>query len=294
MAPKAAKTRFATVFSRLQPYRLWVQTAFLMVWLAPFGLAYHGVCAPVFHCYACPLATFACPIGVLANFAALHMIPFVAIGTLVLFGALLGSLFCGWACPFGWLQDLGAKVPVRKFELPRWTGHFRFVVLGLFVLAIPYLFGEGHPLFICRICPAGGVEAAIPNIARQAATGQPVLWPSAVKLAIIGAFLGAILFIRRPWCRVLCPLGVIFSGFNKASGLFLQFEPGKCTSCGRCTKLCQYNIDPEKSPNDLRCIRCLECTRCHLGALTPQTILHRRRTSSALPAASPAKPELSK
>jgi len=272
----AAKTRIASFFARLQPYRLWVQTAFLMLWLAPFGLAYHGLCAPVFHCYACPLATFSCPIGVLANFAALHMIPFVAIGTLVLFGALLGSLFCGWACPFGWLQDLGAKVPIRKFELPRWTGHLRFVVLGLLVLAIPYFFGEAHPLFICRVCPAGGVEAAIPAVGKQAWAGQPILWPSAIKLTIIGVFLVAILFTRRPWCRVFCPLGAIFSGFNKASFLFLRFEPGKCTSCGRCTKSCPYNIDPEKSPNDVRCIRCFECTRCHLDALTPATVLHPR------------------
>jgi ferredoxin-type protein NapH len=79
----------------------------------------------------------------------------MTIGMLVVVGALAGSLFCSWACPFGLLQNLGAKIPVRKFELPRWTGHFRFVVLGLTVLAIPYLFGEEHPLFVCRICPAG-------------------------------------------------------------------------------------------------------------------------------------------
>ncbi len=82
----AERTRFAGVFARLQPYRLWIQSAFLFVWLGPFGLRYHGVCAPVFHCYACPLATFACPIGVLANFSALHLIPFMTIGLLVLFG----------------------------------------------------------------------------------------------------------------------------------------------------------------------------------------------------------------
>jgi ferredoxin-type protein NapH len=270
----AERTKFAGVFARLQPYRLWVQSAFLIVWLGPFGLRYHGICAPVFHCYACPLASFACPIGVLANFSALHVIPFMTIGVLVVCGALVGSLFCGWACPFGWLQDLGAKAPFRKFELPRWTGHFRFVVLGVTVLAIPYLYGETHPLFICRVCPAGGLEGALPSVARQAWTGQQILWPNAIKLSIIGVFLGSILFFRRPWCRVLCPLGVIFSAFNRASGFFLRVDHSACTDCQRCRKLCQYNIDPEKSPNDLRCIRCLECTRCPSGALTPGTILH--------------------
>jgi len=32
--------------------------------------------------------------------------------------------------------------------------------------------------------------------------------------------------------------------------------------------LCEYGIEPEKSPNDLRCNRCLECIGCGPGALT--------------------------
>jgi len=278
----AKKTRFAGVFARLQPYRLWIQTAFLAVWLLPIGARLHGFCAPVFHCYACPLATFGCPIGMLAEAGAVHVIPFVTIGLLILFGALVGSLFCGWACPFGWLQDLAAKVPTPKFEVPRWMGHFRFVVLGGAVLAIPYLYGIEHPLFICLFCPAGAIEAAGPKIVGQAAAGQPIDWPNVLKLTVTGLFIVTIFFFRRPWCRVLCPLGAIFSAFNRASAFFLRLDRSKCTECGRCSKLCQYNIDPEKSPNDLRCIRCLECTRCNLGALTPATILHSRKTTPAV------------
>jgi polyferredoxin len=282
MAIVAERTRFAGVFARLQPYRLWIQTAFLAVWLAPIGTRLHGYCAPVFHCYGCPLATFGCPIGMLAHFTT----PFIVVGMLILFGALLGSLFCGWACPFGWLQDLAAKVPTPKFDPPRWMGHLRFVVLGVFVLAIPGLFGIEHPLSICMICPAGALEAALPSVLSQALAVEQVFWPNTLKLTITGIFLVAIFFIRRPWCRVLCPLGVILASFNRVSGFFLRFDRGKCTTCGRCTKLCKYNIDPEQSPNDLRCIRCLECTRCKLGALTPATILHRQ----AKPAADPVPP----
>ncbi|MEN6577912.1 MAG: 4Fe-4S binding protein [Phycisphaerales bacterium] len=282
MASVAEKMRFAGVFAWLQPYRLWIQTAFLAVWLLPIGTRLHGICAPVFHCYGCPLATFGCPIGMLAHAGALHLIPFMTIGLLILFGAFVGSLFCGWACPFGWLQDLAAKIPTPKFELPRWTGHFRFVVLGATVLAIPYLFRDvEHPFFICMVCPAGGLEAGLPSVVNQAAVGQQIDWPNTLKLTITGVFLVAILFFRRPWCRVLCPLGVIFSAFNRVSAFFLRFDRAKCTECGRCGSLCQYNIEPEKSPNDLRCIRCLECTRCNLGALAPQTILHRRRKPPA-------------
>jgi ferredoxin-type protein NapH len=255
---------------------MWIQTAFLLVWLDPLALRLHGFCAPVFHCYSCPLATFACPIGVLANFSALHLFPFVALGLLIAVGAVFGSMVCGWACPFGLLQDLAAKTPTPKFDLPRWTGHLRYVVLAGAVLLVPFFFGETHPLFICKLCPAGALEGGIPDMVQQAAAGQPVVIPGLLKLAVLFAFLGAIFFVRRPWCRILCPLGAIFSLFNRVSVFFLRVDPPRCTDCHRCHKLCELGLQPDKAPNDSRCIRCLECTRCGPEALTLDTILPRR------------------
>ena len=264
--------------ARLLPWRTWIQTAFLLVWLDPLGLRLHNMCGPVFHCYACPLATFACPIGVIAQFAAIGIFPFVTVGFLVVIGAVFGSLICGWVCPFGLLQDLTAKVPTPKLELPKWTGHLRYVVLIGTVLAIPYFFGEGHRLFICRVCPAGALEKAVPDMAQQAIAGQQIAWPNALKLTILALFLIAIFFTKRPWCRVLCPLGAIFSLFNRISAFFIRFKADKCTNCLECHKFCEYNIEPEKSSNDLRCIRCLECTECRFDALTAATFVLRRKS----------------
>jgi hypothetical protein len=85
MVAMAASTRLGLT-ARLVRWRVWIQAGFLLVWLDPFMLRLHNVCGPVFHCYSCPLATFACPIGVLANFSAIHVVPLVAIGTLVVVG----------------------------------------------------------------------------------------------------------------------------------------------------------------------------------------------------------------
>jgi len=263
--------------AKLLGWRTWIQAAFLLVWLDPMSLRLHNVCGPVFHCYACPLATFACPIGVIAQFGAIHIFPFAAVGFLVVLGALFGSLICGWVCPFGLLQDLAANVPTAKFSLPKWTGYLRYVVLIGTVLAIPYFFGESHPLFICRVCPAGALEKAVPDMAQQAIAGQQTVWPNALKLAILGLFLVAIFFVKRPWCRILCPLGAIFSLFNRISAFFIRFNVDKCTNCLQCHKFCKYNIEPEKSPNDLRCIRCLECTRCNFDALNFASTFERRQ-----------------
>lgn len=275
--------RVSVFFQRLLPNRLWVQVGFLALWLDPLALRLHHVCGPVFHCYACPLSTFACPIGVIAQFGALHLFPFLAVGTLFVVGALVGTLICGWACPFGLVQDLAAKAPTPKVRLPAWTGHIRYVVLAGTVVLVPVLWGEAHPLFVCRICPAGGLEAAVPSVLAQAVTGQPILWPSPLKLGIVAAFVVAIFFVRRPWCRVLCPLGAILSLFNKVSALFLRLDRSACTECKRCRSLCAYDILPDRSPNDSRCIRCLECTRCGPGALGVDTVFHARTPSPDRP-----------
>lgn len=247
---------------RLAQWRPWVQAGMLLAWLDPLAVRLHTFCGPVFHCYSCPLATFGCPIGVLANFSALHVFPFVVLGTLLAVGAVFGTLVCGWACPFGFLQDLMAKIPTPKFKLPAFLGWFRYVVLLGLVLAIPYFCGEGHAMFFCRLCPAGALEGAVPYMARQAIAGKEIPWPSTTKTVILAAFLVATLFTYRPWCSVFCPLGAIFSLCNRVSFLFVRFRAEDCTGCDLCRDLCHYRGPSQQRAGDLRCIRCLDCVRC--------------------------------
>lgn len=263
------KNRFNTITSKLIRWRMLVQTGFLVLWLMPLRI--FVMCGPVYHCHACPLALTACPIGIIANFGALHVFPFVAVGVLLVVGGLVGTFICGWVCPFGFLQDLLDKVPTRKFKLPVWIGYFRYVVLAVTVIAVPFFLGEEHWLFICRICPAGAIEGALPNVLQQALTGQQVIWPSALKLTIAGLLLVTALFKYRPWCTLFCPLGAIYSLFNRFSLFFLRFHPDRCTSCNLCHKECKVGLKPDEHANDSRCIRCLDCTEC--GALTVSTRL---------------------
>ncbi|MBI4581994.1 MAG: 4Fe-4S binding protein [Planctomycetes bacterium] len=250
--------------------RAWVQGLFLVVWLDPLMLRLHNVCGPVFHCYSCPLAAFACPIGVLANFSALHLFPFAAVGTLVVIGAGIGNALCGWACPFGFLQDAAGWIPTPRFRLPAWTGYARYLVLVSLVVVVPYLWSESHSLFFCRLCPAGALEGALPNTVNVARAGGGIVLPNAAKLIVLGVVLVAMLFTLRPWCKVLCPLGAVFGLFNQASMVTLRFRSNTCQGCGQCDKMCRYGVLPNRNVNNSRCIRCLECTKC--GALAVGTV----------------------
>jgi len=262
--------------SRVAMWRPWVQTVFVFIWVNRW-LRLHTMCSPVFHCHACPLSTFACPIGVIAHMTALGLFPFVALGTLAIFGALFGGFMCGWVCPFGFLQDLFAKIPTPKFTLPMWAGYSRYAVLVGLVLVVPYWFGSESPLFICRVCPAGAIESAVPNVAAAIGTGvKEIPWPSAIKTAILGLFLVAVFFIRRPWCTLFCPLGAIYGLFNRVSFFLLRFHDTKCIDCKNCRSMCQYGGRTEVRVGSVSCNRCLVGEKCQ--AVTLGTALDRTDT----------------
>lgn len=261
---------------KLANVRPWVQAGFLGVWLAPLGRWLHGIPGCVFHCYSCPLSAFACPVGVAANYAALlpvaGEVPYLLIGILLLVGALSGSLVCGWACPFGFLQDVIGKVTRKKVILPGWVGHFRYVVLVGLVILLPMILGfngvpfEKQVISICRLCPAGALEAGLPYSAQSVMAGTGWLM-SGFKTTILLGFLGTAVFIHRPWCRMFCPLGGFLALFNRFSLFHLRFKASECVECNLCRSRCSMGVKVDHKVNVAGCIRCLECTTC--GAIEP-------------------------
>jgi polyferredoxin len=80
--------------------------------------------------------------------------------------------------------------------------------------------------------------------------------------------------VKRPFCRAICPLGAIFSLFNKSSFLQLAWNPDTCTRCGKCQKICPVDIRPDRNWTNPDCLRCLDCTRCPSIKLT--TVFHQK------------------
>jgi ferredoxin-type protein NapH len=275
-SPECRQSEPTALGRQLAKARPWVQTTFLGVWLAPLGQWLHGIPSCVFHCYSCPLSSFGCPVGIAANYAALlpvaFEVPYLLIGVLLAVGALGGSVVCGWACPFGFVQDLLAKITPYKATLPAWLGHGRYLVLGGLVLILPFVLGlkgipfEEQVISICRLCPAGALEAGVPYSVHSLLTGKGWLM-SSYKTAILLAFVIASIVIYRPWCRILCPLGGGLALFNRFSLFHLRFNSKKCTECSLCRSRCPVGVKVDEKVNVTGCIRCLECAKC--GALEP-------------------------
>lgn len=259
-------------------WRFWVQLVATIFVNNGLLQATKGICWPGLNCWACPAAAFACPLGALQNAmgawrwrlagsglaAALLALPWYVIGGLLLVGALFGRMVCGWICPFGWFQDLLARIHPLKLRLPRALSYFRYLVLVALVLAIP--FATGQPWF-CKLCPQGYLEAGIPQPILRPELREAIGWLWYTKLAIFLAFAGAAVVIRRPFCAVACPLGAIYSLMHRYSLWRVVFLKDKCTDCMWCVRNCPQGIDPRTDLDGHMCIGCLECQKCPFGAI---------------------------
>lgn len=227
------------------------------------------LCVPVLNCYSCPGALGSCPIGAMQTVAAgsRHSFSFYALGTVMLFGVIFGRLLCGILCPFGFLQDLLYKIPLRKLQVPpradRVLRYLKYAILLIFVILLPAVitnaFGSGEPWFCKLICPAGTLEGGIPQMLQSASlrqlAGALFTWKSALLLA----FLIASVRIGRVFCRYFCPLGALYSLFNRFALFQMTLHPYKCTHCGACKSVCLMALDP---PQQLGCGECIRCGKC--------------------------------
>jgi len=224
-------------------------------------------CVPGLNCHACPTALMGCPIGMMQYFAANHRFPFYLIGFLAIIGLLSGRFTCGWLCPWGLLQDVMRFFRSIRVKIPKLLNYGKYATLLVLVLIIPYI---THQHWFSKLCPMGGLIAGIPWVVWNPT--DPVFETSVVdpesigsffwiKMAILGAFLGLFLFIKRPFCRTICPLGAIYAFFNRVSLVSFKVK-ASCNECGKCSDLCPMDLDVQTELNSENCIKCFDCTQC--------------------------------
>ncbi len=247
------------------------------------------LCIPVLNCYACPIGIVACPVGSLSAFAYARLIPFYIIGFLGIVGVTLGRALCGWACPFGWLQDMLCRLPTRKWRLPRGANSLKYALLVVLVIGLPAVVGAGRQAtgpdrvveetagaldYCALVCPAGTLQAGVPGLITSPELRSRASWRTANKLLILLAVLALMVVSRRSFCRALCPLGAMMAATSRVCLLRLQTDPDLCTRCMRCVAVCptRSRMVPSAAGQKeatAECILCLDCVRAcpEAGAL---------------------------
>ena len=196
--------------------------------------------------------------------------------TIFLVTALVGRVWCGWACPQTvymeflfrpidrWFEGTAGKGGKPKQPLSGWRYWGRFFVYLVLCMFLTHTF---LAYFV-------GTDALAQWI-RQSPFEHPI--PFLVMAVTTGLMMFDFLFFREQLCLIACPYGRFQSVMLDRRSLIVAYdknrgEPrtkgkrslpvvqptGDCVDCGKCVQVCPTGIDIR---NGLQ-MECINCTQC--------------------------------
>jgi NosR/NirI family transcriptional regulator, nitrous oxide reductase regulator len=207
-----------------------------LIWMSVFSLAYFG-----FYRQGCICSVGSVQNVALALFNDNYTIPLSALLFFIvplLFALAYGRVFCAGVCPLGAIQELSGIKPVRLNK----TVEILLASVPFIYLSLAVLFAATNSQFlICRYDPFIGIF-------RLDAPFTMIIF--GILLILSG------IFLNRPYCRFLCPYGVLLNIFSRFAGKHLTITPAECTNCRLCEEACPYNAilpsdsEPERDRPD--------------------------------------------
>jgi len=142
-----------------------------------------------------------------------------------------GRTFCSSVCPLGAIQDL---VVMRPVNVPRPLAAVLSLSAPLYLSAVILFAATGAGYLICRYDPFVGFF--------RLNGPSPMIFTGAAFL-IVG------MVVARPYCRFLCPYGVLLKWLSKLSKQHLTITPDICIQCRLCEDSCPFGAI--RVPSDL-------------------------------------------
>jgi len=178
-------------------------------------------------------------------------------GLLIFFGALAvvgNKIICGWACPFGALEELIYALPLfkkaKKKQPPFWLiNGIRTLIFIAFLLTLYGIFAPKGTVFYHYLNPF--------NLFNW--DWAKWIIPVATALYLIVSF-----FFYRPFCRFICPFGLISWILERVSLARVRIDFDRCIDCKACAQACPLTaagdrLAKKKLPAD--CFSCMRCLR---------------------------------
>jgi polyferredoxin len=168
--------------------------------------------------------------------------------------AIVGNkLVCGWACPFGALQELIFSLPILK-RLKRKKVPFLVSNLirgGLFVLMLVMLFGI-----------VGGKKGFVVYHFMNPFNLFNLGFETPTILLTVILALGLAVITYRPFCQFICPFGFVSWLAERLSFVRVRVDHDRCNGCGACARACPLQAAKHKVDGKVFGADCYSCARC--------------------------------
>lgn len=200
--------------------------ALMVVCLVYFGFIRNGC--------ICPIGSIQNVVAALASDGYTLSIAVLGFFLLPLVSALFsGRTFCSSVCPLGGIQDVVAIKPLKvPWQISRTLGIIPYIFLGLAVL----LAWTESAFIVCRMDPF---------VAFFRMSGEMGMVVFGGLLLLIG------IFVARPYCRFLCPYGVLLGWASRFSKSHLSITPADCIQCRLCEDSCPFDAIRKPVPSEL-------------------------------------------
>lgn len=185
----------------------------------------------------------------------IHSSSFILMILGLIVAVLFGTIFCGYLCPFGsvqeWIGKLGKKLFPNKYnrfvpkKLDRALRFLRYLVLIL----VLYQTAVSAKLVFQSVDPYYALFNFFTN---EVAISAYIM---------LGVILVLSLFVERPWCKYLCPYGALLGLFNSIRIFKIRRSKSTCIGCKQCDAVCPMNIAVSEKEviRDPQCISCHKC-----------------------------------
>ncbi|MBN1673074.1 MAG: 4Fe-4S binding protein [Kiritimatiellae bacterium] len=182
-----------------------------------------------------------CPVGSIQNvtlalFNSTYIVPFRVSAFFafpLLFALLFGRTFCAAVCPLGGIQDL---VVLRPLKIPRAVESALGIVPQVYLGVAVLMAAAGIRFVICRYDPFVGFFR----------------FGGSLSMLVFGVvLLGLGTVVGRPYCRFLCPYGVLLGWMSRFSRWHARIAPAECTQCRLCEDACPFGAIAKPTPETL-------------------------------------------